>query len=738
MKALFSVISSISLAASLAGTAIPAHADQDDNGRDRGFDNSRDRDHDRDHHHGHRSPPVVVISLDGAKPDFIQQFIDEGVLPRDGALARLSRHGAVAQQNITASPSLTAVSHIEIATGSTAVHNDIPSNTFQAIVGPATSSLSGFAAPIGGYRESPLGPSPRPTALPLWVQLRQQGRKVVTATWPGGDGADISINGTVVQPAQPIRITDYTVPFGAFGGIGAQGFSLTSADFAADPAVATALQAAGRFSFSPVLATSAPIETFSCASAPTVTCTNAATQDMKYAIRVAALDTTNDSRVNYDTLVFFDATRGITAGPFKPPATGPAYAKFGGENAPFFFDGSGAKVGAAYFVSQLAPDLSVVRFARYGANFIPRNAPVLTDVDDINNTIGFWRPQADFRIPERLSPGFTNFPDIEIEAMFEDMVKTFVRYQADIGERAILNNPDADLVMVYIEQPDGSEHQFLLTDPRQGTNPKDPNSIGANQDAAKVARYKSYIRFAYQTADKAVKRIADAAGPDSNVIVVSDHGFAPFHTSVSMANILKNAGIDTTKVAIRTSGPAANIYVNLQQREQGGTVDPATYKALVTQITEAVRNAVDPNPKFNGSLEDGRLFTVVETRPLQCEAGLGQCTSKTIGQDFGDVFALMAPGYNFDGIQSPGVARLGDAPFNAATTTLSMPNFYGAHGHDPKLPVMSATFIAAGPQIRNNATIRRMHNLDVAPTIMQILGVRPHQVDGEVLREILR
>lgn len=737
MKKLLFLMSSISLAATLAGTAVPAHADQDDNGRDRGSDNFGDRDHDRGRHHGHRSPQVVVISLDGAKPDFIKQFIEEGVLPRDGGLARLSRRGAVAVQNVTASPSLTAVSHIEIATGSTAVHNDIPSNTFQAIVGPISSSISGFAAPIGGYRESPLGPSLRPTALPLWVQLRQQGKKVVTATWPGGDGADISINGTVVQPAQPIRVTDYTVPFGAFGGLGAQGFTLSRTDFSPDPAVATALQAAGRFSFSPVLATSTPIETFSCASAAPATCTSAATLDLKYAIRVAAIDTTNDNKVNYDTLVFFDATRGITAGPFAPPRTGPAYAKFGGENAPFFFDGSGSKVGAAYFVSQLAADLSVVRFARYGANFIPRNAPVLADVDDINNSIGFWRPQADFRIPERLSPGFTNFPDIEIEAMFEDMVKTFVRYQADIGERAIKTNPDADLVMVYIEQPDGSEHQFLLTDPRQGTNPKDPNSIGAGQDQAKVARYASYIRFAYQTADKAVKRIADAAGPDSNVIVVSDHSFAPFHSSVSMTNILKNAGIDTTKIAIRTSGPAVNIYVNLQQRESGGTVDPATYSALVTQITDAVKNAVDPNPKFNGSLEAGRLFTVVETRPLQCEAGIGQCTSKAIGQDFGDVFALTAPGYNFDGIQNPGVARLGDAPFNAATTTLSMPNFYGAHGHDPKLPVMSATFIAAGPQIRDT-TIRRMRNVDVAPTIMQLLGVRPHQVDGEVLREILR
>jgi len=715
------LISTISIAASLAAAA-PAQAGHDD-----------------DHHHGRKSPRVVLISLDGAKPNFIQRFIDDRTLPHDGGLARLSRHGAVALQNVTASPSLTAVSHIEIATGSTSVHNDIPSNTFQAIVQPTFSSISGFAAPIGGYNVSPLGPSPKPTAQPLWVQLRQHGKKVVTATWPGGDGADISINGTVVQPAQPTRVTDYTVPFGAFGGLGAQGFSLTSASFAPDAAIAAALQAAGRFSFSPVLVTSAPIELFSCASAQTATCSsNPATFDVKYAIRVAALDTTNDNRVNYDTLVFFDTTRGITAGPFNAPSTGPAYVKLGGENSPFFFEGSGAKVGAAYFVSNLAPDLSLVRFARYGASFIPRNAAVIADVDDINNNIGFWRPQADFRIPERLSPGFTTFPDAEIEAMYEDMVKTFVRYQAEVAERAIRNHPDADLVMVYIEQPDGSEHQFLLTDRRQGTNPADPNSIGDNQDPDKVARYAKYVRFAYQTADKAVKQIMDAAGHDTNVMVVSDHGFAPFHTSVSMINILKNAGIDTSKVAIRTSGPAVNIYVNLQNRELGGTVDVATYNALVMQITEAVKNAADTNPTFNFSLKNGRIFTVVETRPLQCDAGTGLCTSKDIGQDFGDVFAIMAPGYNFDGIQNPGVARRGDLPFNAASTTLSMPNFYGAHGHDPELAVMSATFIAAGPQIRNNVTIRRMRNTDVAPTIMKILGVRPHQVDGEVLHEILR
>jgi hypothetical protein len=110
----------MSLAASLAGVSAPASADQDGNNSDRNRGDVQDRDNGGDQDnggHGRKSPRVVLISLDGAKPDFIQKFIDEGVLPHDGGLARLS-HGAVAVQNVTASPSLTAVSHVAIATGS--------------------------------------------------------------------------------------------------------------------------------------------------------------------------------------------------------------------------------------------------------------------------------------------------------------------------------------------------------------------------------------------------------------------------------------------------------------------------------------------------------------------------------------------------------------------------------------------------------------------------------------------
>ena len=121
---------------------------------------------------------------------------------------------------------------------------------------------------------------------------------------------------------------------------------------------------------------------------------------------------------------------------------------------------------------------------------------------------------------------FASFPDIELEAIYEELVREFVTYQTNVGLRAISRFPSVDLAMIYIEQPDGSEHQFLAIDPRQPTNPTDPNSIGQNQDPAKLARYRNYIASAYQVANQAVQRVINAVGidangaPNSNILVV--------------------------------------------------------------------------------------------------------------------------------------------------------------------------------------------------------------------------
>jgi hypothetical protein len=51
---------------------------------------------------------------------------------------------------------------------------------------------------------------------------------------------------------------------------------------------------------------------------------------------------------------------------------------------------------------------------------------------------------------------------------------------------------------------------------------------------------------------------------------------------------------------------------------------------------------------------------------------------------------------------------------------------------------MSASFLAAGPRIRPHTTLEQVRNVDVAPTILHILGANPLGMDGRVLFKILR
>ena len=354
---------------------------------------------------------------------------------------------------------------------------------------------------------------------------------------------------------------------------------------------------------------------------------------------------------------------------------------------------------------------------------------MLAAVDDINEHVGFWLPQPDFRIPERLSPGFGPFPDLELETIYRDQVRSFTDYQTRVALHAIRQNPEADLVMTYFEQPDGSGHQFLLIDPRQATDFTNPASIFEGQDSAKVERYRTYLKEAYQAANQAVQAIITAVGtdqhgdPNSNIFVVSDHGFAPFHTAVSINNLLASNGINPTRVRAVTSGPAANIHISLAGREPDGTVSQPEYLTLQHQVAGILKNFFDTNPRYTLGARRRPVFDKIYSRP----AALGDCdfgrhTSAFIGQDSGDVFALLSLGYNFDGTQNPVVIRQGDP---ASTLPIfSVPNFYGAHGYDPQLLSMSAIFYAAGPDV-GKGTLPYVHDIDMAPTIAHLLGVQP-------------
>jgi predicted AlkP superfamily phosphohydrolase/phosphomutase len=177
-----------------------------------------------------------------------------------------------------------------------------------------------------------------------------------------------------------------------------------------------------------------------------------------------------------------------------------------------------------------------------------------------------------------------------------------------------------------------------------------------------------------------------------------------------------------------------NVYINLQGREAGGIVSREEYLELQEQIAEALRDLLDSNPNYAPG-RAVRVFDQIHQRPTPLNLAspeFGLSTNNVIGQDSGDVFAVLRVGYNFDGIQTPVVQRLGDA--SAQTPVLSVPNFYGAHGYDPRLPEMSAIFFAAGPDVCRQR-LESVRNIDVAPTILDILNVRPGAtVQGHAIR----
>jgi len=57
---------------------------------------------------------------------------------------------------------------------------------------------------------------------------------------------------------------------------------------------------------------------------------------------------------------------------------------------------------------------------------------------------------------------------------------------------------------------------------------------------------------------------------------------------------------------------------------------------------------------------------------------------------------------------------------------------HGAHGYDPALPSMRASFVAHGPAFRSGTTIPAFDNVDVYPLLARLLGLRVRRGDGDI------
>ena len=240
--------------------------------------------------------------------------------------------------------------------------------------------------------------------------------------------------------------------------------------------------------------------------------------------------------------------------------------------------------------------------------------------------------------------------------------------------------------------------------PYRFTNPSSPDA-------------ESLLFQAAQSADAALAQILEEVSLlETNVMVVSDHGMAPVHTTVNLNTLLEDAGfldldnkdyviVEKSKAIAFASGGAAHIYINLAGREQDGIVTEEEYTQVLQKLSQLLTSLVDP--------KTGQpIFNRVVTRENFSSLHLDHANS-------GDIFVQANPGYHLDS-------------HRGWKNVFSKTSYSGQHGYASNTPEMAAIFIAAGPGVTQTAKIiPPIQIIDLAPTITLLLGLPPNvNMDG--------
>ncbi|MEO7313214.1 MAG: ectonucleotide pyrophosphatase/phosphodiesterase [Chitinophagaceae bacterium] len=197
---------------------------------------------------------------------------------------------------------------------------------------------------------------------------------------------------------------------------------------------------------------------------------------------------------------------------------------------------------------------------------------------------------------------------------------------------------------------------------------------------------------AVQFVDAAIGKMTakvNALGLPVNFIFLSDHGMAAVDTvtRIDIANM-----IDTSRYMMRGGGTSLHLYAK-------DTADiPATYRTL--------------KQKENG-------FTAFLKADIP--ARWHYTSQDDVFGRIGDIFIVP----QYPKVLSSGSNRI-------------VP---GAHGYDPAIPEMHASFYAWGPGFKKGKTIPSFENIHVFPMVCSILGLKySHPIDGKlkVLKRILK
>lgn len=257
---------------------------------------------------------------------------------------------------------------------------------------------------------------------------------------------------------------------------------------------------------------------------------------------------------------------------------------------------------------------------------------------------------------------------------------------------------------------------FTGTDKVQHFYWKFADSRVPGYDPLLAERYGNAIRDFWLRVDEVVGELREAAGPETDILVVSDHGFSPILKELRLSNWLKSEGFmtsrddDPTKPVITAfpPGPFAGIVrVNEKGRDFQGTVEPGEdserVRAEVRKKLEELKDPETGEPFVERIYNREELFhgPYVENAP---DLVFLERKTRFVGRGGRDAPGIFGPpSYTFSGFHRP-----------------------------------EGILLAAGPHIRSDPERRAYSILDVTPTLLWIFDAEfPKDLDGVVMKGLV-
>jgi predicted AlkP superfamily phosphohydrolase/phosphomutase len=230
-------------------------------------------------------------------------------------------------------------------------------------------------------------------------------------------------------------------------------------------------------------------------------------------------------------------------------------------------------------------------------------------VNDLHQDCGYFYTQGMPEDTKALSWGVFDYADFhsQSENVLQERLKLFDH---------VFEQFEQGLLFFYFSSTDLNGHMFY-------------NMIDAEHpsyDPEKAKQFGGVLASIYERADKVVGKVLEKTDSNTTVIIMSDHGFAPFRRAVHLNTWLLNEGyitlIDESKreeseyflnvdwMRTQAYGLGFNgLYVNLRGRERNGFVSSREKEALLDEITEKLLALRDPE---NGNRVVDRVYRARE------------------------------------------------------------------------------------------------------------------------------